>query len=188
MLIRAALLSCALLAACAAPGAGRPAAMPVLPVLSPASYGRSAQLEQVLHAAFGAQEASLQCIVGITPQRLTVLGLTALGQRVFSLEYDGTALKAERSPLAPDQVQPERILADLQFALWPLSALQAATTGSPWKVSEPRPGLRRLAYGEQLVAELHRADQAGIGVPARLWLSALRDGYALDIETREAAP
>lgn len=157
-------------------------AAPSFPLLSPASYGRSASFEQLLYAAHGDQEASLQCLVTISPERIVVIGLTAMGQRVFSLDYDGSTLRAERSAFAPDRVQPQRILADLQFALWPLPALETALAGSPWRVSEPRPGLRRLRHGPVLVAELHRAGAE------RFWLSQLRDGYALEIQQREVAP
>ncbi len=152
------------------------------PMLTPASFGRSAQLDQVLHAAYGDQEASIQCLVTITPQRISMVGLTALGQRIFTLEYDGTALQAERASFAPDRVQPQRILADLQLALWPLDALQAATAAGPWRVTEPRPGLRRLRREGVLIAEVHRADAT------RLWLTQLRDGYSLDISSREVGP
>lgn len=179
------LLAAAALCGCAtAPTTVQPvtAADSAFPLLAPASFGRSAQFEQVLHAAYGPQEATIQCVVTITPQRLSVLGLTALGQRVFTLEYDGIALTGERSSFAPPQVQPQRVLADIQFALWPLAALQAATAGGDWRVTEPRPGLRRLARGETLVAEVHRAGDD------RLWLAQLRDGYTLDITTRETAP
>lgn len=165
---------------------GAEAVSPPFAPLSPASYGGSVQLEQVLHAAYGARESTLQCFVDISPERLTVVGVTALGQRVFSIEFDGNTLKAERAPFAPAQVSPERILGDLQFAFWPLAAVQAAVANSDWRISEPRSGLRRLQHGDTLVAETHHS--AGNGIPARLWLTNLRDGYTLDIETRVPGP
>jgi hypothetical protein len=151
-------------------------------MLAPASFGRSAQFEQLLHAAHGAQDASLLCMVTITPQQITVLGLTAMGQRVFTLSYDGSELRAERSSFAPERIQPQRILADIQLALWPLAALQAATADSDWQIVEPRPGLRRLLRQQTLESEVHQ------GEPGRLWLVNLREAYSLDITTREISP
>lgn len=174
-----AVLLAALLSACASvPAAIAPGEFPLLP---PASYGRSVQLQQVLHAAYGGNEGSLQCVVDIGPERVLVVGLTAAGQRVFRISWDGTRIEAERSPMAPDAIQPQRILSDLQLALWPLAALQSAA-GEDWQVSEPRPGVRRLRQGGAIVSEVH---DAGGG---RLWLVSLRHGYTLDVTSTELAP
>lgn len=167
----------------AAPGAL--AAPPAFPLLSPASFGGTARLEQVLHAAYGETEMSLVCHVSVDPAQLTVLGTTALGQRVFSLSYDGRTLKSERSSFAPKELQPERIVADLQLAFWPAAALKAALAGSGWSLTEPRPGLRRLARDGRIWSETHAAGAEA--PPGRLWLVNLAYGYSIDIQTRPYA-
>lgn len=171
---------CALAAGCAAaPTAGpAPATLPLLP---PASLQASRSVEQILHAAYGAGDATLQCVVEVTPQRLQVVGLTALGQRVFTLVQDGAGVSAEASAYAPAFIDPHRIVADMQLAYWPLAALQSAAPPGV-RVSEPRDGVRRLERDGRLVAEVHFADADPWN--GRLWLANFEFGYSLDIESR----
>jgi hypothetical protein len=168
-----------LLAGCASSGGTLPP-VPALAPLTPASFGGSVQVEQTLSAAYGDRESTLTCVLDVSPQKLTVVGLTATGQRVFTLSYDGVSVTAQRSVFAPKEIAPERILADLQFAFWPLAALQGV--GNGWDVSEPREGLRRIRYAGRLVAETHRLGSGAF--PERLWLSNFAYGYALDIRSR----
>lgn len=183
-----------LLAACANGPATRPAtgAATTLPLLPPASLGAPLQAQQILHAAYGSDEATLQCVVETDATLLSIVCLTALGQRVFTLTYDGHELKALRAPFAPDSIDPQHIVADLQLAYWPLAALQPAWQGAGYGVSEPRPGLRRVVRDGRLFAEVHSAAPAlsnghGAAWSARVWLVNFAYGYALDIETQVAA-
>ena len=78
--------------------------------------------------------------------------------RLFTVSWDGTAVSAQKSAFVPDDVDPERVLADMQLALWPLPAVQAgfrARQGST--VSEPFAGVRRMRRGDALIAEVHYA-------------------------------
>src|SRR3546814_3823509 len=113
----AAVAACALLPACAslAPADEAASTSPPLPLLSPASLGASLQAEQVLHVAYGSDEHSLQCVVRDDAKSLSLICLTGMGQRVFTLDYDGSDLKTWRAPFAPDAIDPQRIVADLQL-------------------------------------------------------------------------
>ncbi|HEY9547675.1 MAG TPA: DUF3261 domain-containing protein [Solimonas sp.] len=184
----AAVAACALLPACAslAPADDAASTSPPLPLLSPASLGASLQAEQVLHVAYGSDEHSLQCVVRDDAKSLSLICLTGMGQRVFTLDYDGSDLKTWRAPFAPDAIDPQRIVADLQFAYWPLPALKSAWQIGETQVIEPRPGLRRLIHGDRIVAEVHSATADRF--PARLWLVNFVYGYPLDIDSQMLAP
>ena len=178
----------ALLAACANGPTRDTAPQDALPLLTPASAGNAVQVQQLLHAAYKHDESTLQCVVSNDLRTLSLVCLTAMGQRVFTLDWDGAQLKATRAPFAPSSIDPQRIVSDLQLAYWPLAALQDAWRASGAEVSEPRPGLRRLTRGGQLVAEVHQgqaADNEG-DWPARLWLANFAYGYSLDMESQDA--
>lgn len=155
-----------------------------MPLLAPATLGSTRSVEQILHAAYGEREATLQCIVQIDGAHLRVVGVTALGQRVFTIEHDGTSIRAERSPFAPEQLRPEAILADIQLAYWPLAVLQAAAPPGT-RVVEPRAGQRRLLRDGALIAEVHYADADPWN--GRLWLVNAEHGYSLDIRSQPLA-
>jgi hypothetical protein len=157
-------------------------APPSPPLLPPASLGRSVEALQVIHGAHGAQELAFQCVVEVRPQLLTVIGLSAQGQRVFSLRHDGEKLESESTAAAPAGLDPRRVLVDLQLALWPIAALKQSFAGTGWELSEPAPGTRRLRREGRLVAEVHYSgDDAWRG---RSWLSNFESGYSLSIESR----
>lgn len=172
------LLLMLLLCACAAPL--RQASPELLPLLPPAALGSAHQSRQIVHAAFGERELSVQCILTVDAGQVSVIGLSALGQRLFALHYDGTTMRVEQSPLLPAELPVQRLLSDLQLTYWPLTAWQSALAGSPWQVSEPLPGTRRLHHRQQLVAEIHMPDDNPW--QGRLWLSNFQFGYSLSID------
>lgn len=150
---------------------------PEFPLLPPSSFGGSLQVTQVLRAAYGGEESSLQAVVQISPQLLQLTGLSALGQRLFIVQYDGQTLQ---SPVA--EVPARRIVTDLQFAFWPLAPLIEAVAGTDWKLSEPEQGLRRLYWNSRLAAEA-RTLQTGTPLPRQVWLSNFAQDYSLDIRS-----
>lgn len=158
---------------------------PVLPLQTPASLGRSLQAEQQLGAAYGRRSSTLRCLVSVDPTSIDVIAVTAMGQRVFRLRYDGTTLDAERSVFAPEQIDPAHILADLQLAFWPTDVIAGAAADVGMQLQTPRTGLRRLLDGDYIVAEVHDTDDDPWN--GRLWLVNLRNDYTLDITTTVAA-
>jgi hypothetical protein len=180
LLLATALSSCSLLSA-------RSPLPPGLPLLAPAALGAPRAASQTLNVAFGKQELDLQTAVQANSQALTLIALGPLGQRAFTLVYDGRMVKSDITPEAaaalPKQFPPERVLADLQLALWPLAAWQARLAGGDWQLSEPQPGLRRLRWRGQLVAEVH-SDMPGDPWNGQLWLSNLAYGYTLTIRSQ----
>jgi hypothetical protein len=157
----------------------------VWPPLSPSSLAATRTAQQVLRVAFGDRQATLNCVVAVTPHSITVIGTTAAGMRAFTVKYDGISVQAQNHlPLqsAADLPPPERLLNDLQLVHWPLEALQRQFAGSEWAISEPYRGTRRLERSGRLVAEVHYTDtDAWSGMS---WLANLESGYTLGIESK----
>ncbi|WP_420465957.1 DUF3261 domain-containing protein [Panacagrimonas sp.] len=152
------------------------------PLLTPASLERTVSVLQIVHGAFHERDLVFQCVVDVDPQRLSIVGLSAQGQRWFSLRDDGRGLEAESTVQAPGVLDPRRVVADLQLALWPLAALQNAFAGSAWEVSQPAPATRRLRRQGRLISEVRYA--SADPWQGTLWLSNFESGYALTIESR----
>jgi hypothetical protein len=170
-----------LLASCThAPKRADPTGMAQVPLASPdALAARSAS--QVIHAVYGARVVVLRTAIQLDSSGLRVVGVTATGQRLFTARWDGKTVSAEKSAFVPDSVDPQRVLADMQLALWPLASVQAAFAGAGLEVSEPFAGVRRLRRGDALIAEVHYATAdpwAG-----RLWLANFEFDYSLTIDT-----
>ena len=98
------------------------------------------------------------------------------GGQVLARCTAGTRLQVSRSPWAPAELMPERILSDLQLALWPSAAVAAAALPPGWTLAEG-PGWRELQGAEAVVAIGYPGDGQSrrpahcAGPPAR-WLHA----------------
>lgn len=169
-----------LLAGCVSGPRSVPTTQDSWPLLSPASLMKSQQVSQVLRGDYGDTTFSLRAVVTVDAQQLTVIGVTSMGMRAFTLKYDGKNLSEERAPQVPDALQARSLLNDLQLAFWPLPALQQAWQASGGEVSEPYPGTRRLKRAGALLAEVHYATDAWNG---RVWLRHFDYPYSLYIES-----
>lgn len=150
------------------------------PLLAPDTLGGSRDTQQILRAAFGEHEASLRSVVRVSPERIQMVMLTAMGQRAMSVEWNGRDWKVETAPMVPSAMRPEWLVADMQLALWPLATLQAAYKPAGWDVTEPGGGVRRLRHDGKLVAEVAYADADPWH--GRYWISNFRYGYALSVQ------
>jgi hypothetical protein len=160
----------------------RPAQELVWHPLAPASLGASRTVTQVLRAAFADREITLNCVVTVDSQSMTIIGLTAIGARVFTLKFDGTTMEVHAAITLPPQFKPERLLEDVQLAYWNLATLQSALAGTDWQVSEPAERTRRLKRAGRLIAEVHYADADPW--TGKLWLANFASGYSLSIESK----
>lgn len=159
---------------------------PAPPLLTPASLGGARAASQVLHVQYGKGAFTLQCALQADAGAVILIAIGALGQRAFSLHYDGVKLDAQASPYAPQGLPPERVLSDVQLALWPLPAWQERLRGSDWTISEPAPGTRELFFRRQLVS---RVDYAGADPwRARVKLQNLALNYSIGIEPQAMSP
>lgn len=173
-----------MLSACASAPMQQADPSQLLPVLPADSLGQSRSAQQIVRAAFADNEATMQCVVEVTPQRMSVVALNAMGLRLFSVVVEDGQTTVERSPGVPEQVQPERILSDIQFAFWPLAKLQQAYRGTAWQVSEPFAATRRLKRDGRLIAEVHYAQPGKNPWSGRLWLSNYQFGYSLAVTSQ----
>jgi hypothetical protein len=181
----AVIAACALLAAtgCTATKSAAPRAPTAagFAPLSPRTLGADHRAQQVLRAAFASQELTLTSVVDVRGDELNVVGVTATGQRVFTLRLSGTTLNVDARDTA-SALPPQQLLNDLQLAYWPLAELRRAFAGSIWRVKELDAYTRRLYRDEKLVAEVHYADADPWN--GRFWLVNFQFGYSLAIESR----
>lgn len=171
--------ACALVAGLAgcATVAPKPAEAPLLR-LSPASLGRTLNLQQQITVQYpspqGEQTREMLALLEADADH-TRLAAMAGNQVLARIDWDGHDLRVTRSPWAPPELKPERILSDMQLSLWPVPAIQAALP-SGWRV-EATDGGRQLRAGSEVVAEVRYPDATTTLFTQR------RDGYRLTIRT-----
>jgi len=171
------------MAGCATTGAPNaaerpnPAQAPLLR-LSPASLGRTLSLEQQITVQYpspqGEQTRDMLALLEADAAH-TRLAAMAGNQVLARIDWDGHDLRVTRSPWAPPELKPERILSDMQLSLWPVAAIQAALPAG-WRI-DATGGMRQLRAGAEVVAEIRYPDAATTLFTQR------RDGYRLTIRT-----
>ncbi len=190
--MRMALISCvtgALLAGGCAhtrapPTAAAPPAAAMPKLASPGAVSPRAA-NQVVRAIYGARALTLRTAIAIDAHAMTVVGITATGQRLFTLGWNGTEVTADKSGFVPPSFDPARMLADMQLALWPLAAIDPGLRAVGLQASEPFPGVRRLRRGDQLIAEVHYATTDPWN--GRMWFVNFEFDYSLTIDTTPAS-
>lgn len=165
-----------LLAGCATAPAPASDAAPVLR-LSPASLGRELQAQQQLAVTARGQARRVDVLLEVDAAAVR-LALVTFGQTAARLSWDGTTLTEDRAAWLPAVVSGERILSDLQLALWPEASVRAALPAG-WFLDAD-------AQGRTLRQRTVPVVTVAYPSPGRILLDQRHDGYQLVIDSREA--
>ena len=153
---------------------------PPLLQIPPAALGRERTLEQRVVFERQSERMSFESVLEIDAERLRMVA-TAMGLRLFSLDYDGHAIEQGAGLPMPRGLPPEWVVDDTLFVLAPTAALDAALPES-WRL-EDSGRQRRVFLGERLIVEVRRDSDDPDNGHAELIQHAL--GYRLSIDTRE---
>lgn len=157
-----------------------PEAAPELPLLPPADYGESVLLKQTLSMTWQQRQQQMLVVAELRPQRLRIVLLSALGQRLATLSYDGVRLESQLD-VAGLELPLKQILAQMQLSLWPEAVIRrhfSSTDG--WSLSVEG-GVRTAAYNNHALYRVqYQQDQ--------IQLDHLRLEYSVTIKTLERQP
>ncbi|MGL6289727.1 MAG: DUF3261 domain-containing protein [Silanimonas sp.] len=120
--------------------------------LSPRDLEAPVALQQRLVIERGGQSQAFDALLEADANGLQLV-VQAMGQTAMTLRWDGRRLNEQRADWLPPQVDGARVLQDLQFALWPLEALQRAAPQG-WHVVE-QGDVREVFIGDRLVVGIH---------------------------------
>lgn len=149
----------------------RPAAPPALPLLPPAALGLQWQLTQSVMVECWSKDCSQQAqpllaAWSVQDGRMVMAGLTATGQTLMTLSYDGVNFSDYYSPLLSVKMPGRQILALVQLAYWPEPVIAAQLRGGPWRLAVDGK-LRRLFYrGRPMIDIQITGDQPMTGAEA----------------------
>jgi hypothetical protein len=122
--------------------------MPLAPPIAPAR-----RVVQQITAHWAARQETMLCVLELDKQHIAMAGLSNDGLSLFNLSYNGKTLNVDKSPLLPDSVSPEFIIADLQLVYWPVAELQKILPGA-WRLVATK-SQRSLYYQEQKIVEVN---------------------------------
>lgn len=82
------------------------------------------------------EEHQLLAQIEIENDTLTMIGLSALGNRLFSVIYANGELTQQSSPLITRAIAPEYMLADFLLCYWSIDLLEARLAGTTLRVQQ----------------------------------------------------
>lgn len=129
-----------------------------IPFLSPASLGQVVQ--QDWHLQIGSGPDKLPVALSVTSERCALAAFTPFGGVLYSASYDGQDVTVTRAPFyqGPD---PEQLLVQMQWAIWPRSELAQITSKSSLEVDE-QPSWRLIRYNARPVAKVYYLEREGL--------------------------
>ena len=130
----------------------------VLPILSPDSLGQSLVALQKVSGERAGSHYTMLFQVEVDQQRLVLVGSSATGNSLFSVEYKQGALNSNVSPLLPAQLDPRYVLGDFQLVFWPASAINQQLIGSDYRLVD-HPLRRELWQAEELLIAIDYSEQ-----------------------------
>lgn len=161
---------------------------PVALDLAPAGFGGSVVMDQMVTGSFQGQSRSMRVRVEISPERLSMIGLNHFGVPLFTLTHDGAHLDATMTGGNGLPVDPRYVLADFQFAFWPVEALRPALAPRGLVLEVGPDGARRLFDQDGLLlARTSGAPADAMGAPVpELVVTRIMPPYELLIRTHGA--
>lgn len=142
--------------------------------------------QQLLSAHSKGGQHQLLTVLEADGHRLTLVGLTPSGIRLFRLSYDGKEIETEQlSSLLGGAALPPvaQVLADVMLSYWPIAAWQPQLPKG-WRL-EDEGMVRRLTDPDgKLVSEIHYRQIAGEREPVRL----IQHAFDYQLQMEKLAP
>lgn len=92
--------------------------------LPPAGIRPAVSSQQLLTGSFNGQTQSLLVMLNADAHKVTLVGLSSVGIRLFLATYDETGIHTEQSIVVPQLPPASQVLADVMLSHWPISAWQ----------------------------------------------------------------
>jgi hypothetical protein len=161
---------------CALPGDGRYCLRSTAP-MEPFDAVQSVTIE-----AQGRQ-TTLIATLEVDKSGIRMAGLTPLGQKLVTVEYDNESVRAEHHIEAARPLDPALLLALLQLALWPESEVAAGLV-SPLRLASAG-NSREIVAGDRVVLTIER--DGNVPPYRELRIKSSSFGFALMIRTVSSA-
>jgi len=113
------------------------------------------QATQVLTMERNGESLSTTLILALSDSETTIVALSPIGHRLFSIKYTGDGLILQQAT-QDIQLPAAHIVSMVQYAYWPVSRLHPASTGK-WHL-ESSENTRKLLYKNRLITKFELSD------------------------------
>ncbi len=155
-----------------------------MPLPKVQALGESFTATQELVGNYQGKENQLLFQLESNESKLVMVGLTNIGHRLITLEYQQDKLTAELSPLLPDQLKANYLLSDFLLAFSNIKAIRSAFNGSAYRIADHAQNgtYTRIIYNKSKPIIEIKYDHVDPW-QAKVQLKHLVYGYSLQIKT-----
>lgn len=126
------------------------------------------QRDQLLAATVDGFTHQLQTALDVADGKITLVGLSPVGARLFKVVYSEEEISAEQLIPLADLPPPSQVLADIMLGYWPIQAWQPLLPKG-WSLRDDTPAVRTLRDAEEnVVEEIFYLRQNGRREPVRI--------------------
>ncbi|MCE9650888.1 MAG: DUF3261 domain-containing protein [Parvibaculum sp.] len=147
-------------------------------------FGENVDAVQLVQARYRDRHQAFQSMIETGGQRFTVLMTVPSGPRIMRVDWGAGSVTARKETIAPANLSPERMLADLMLIYAPSDVLRTAISGGTFVVMDE--SMRKvLRDGREIVAVTRPGGDSWEG---HATLVNFAYDYALDIQSHRIAP
>ena len=148
-----------------------------------ADLGRNIVAIQLITVHAYGQTFVLEVNLSVTPERVTLVGLDAIGRRAITITWTDQNVSAETAPWVPETLRPGSMLADIIVIYWPEAAVRAALPAGGELLQEPRG--RTIRVNGKDVFRVDYGWAAGGRWNGTLRYSNFAWGYEIEVQSSE---
>lgn len=150
----------------------------------PADLGRDVDAVQLVSVSRDSAAFTIEVRLSVRAQQLRFVAQDMIGQRLMTVQWNGTDVVEERSPNLPVFVVPKGLLADLVAICWPENVVRQALESSGSTLSTQNDERIILAGGRETMRAMR---SWGPQAPwtGRLSYRNVRAGYTVDVQSVE---
>ncbi|MCX8601113.1 MULTISPECIES: DUF3261 domain-containing protein [unclassified Gilliamella] len=141
--------------------------------------------QQLLKFKYNDQEHSLIILLDAKDDQLKVIGLSALGIRLFELSYTGKSIKTKQNIFIKQLPPPEQVLSDILLSILPLKQWQAVLPQG-WKLIDNNYHRQLIDDQQNIIIDIsyNQTTSNQIRKPTQIKHNIF--GYQISIQSMEA--
>lgn len=153
--------------------------------IRPGDLGRTVEAIQLVSVRRGQEALFFEIRISVTRDRLILVALDSLGQRLMTMRWTADGVVSEKAPTLPAVVSPERLLLDLVAILWPQQVVAQALARIGASLTVQARGRTISIKGREVLRARSGWEQGAAWTGELSYLNVSR-GYTVDVRSREA--
>lgn len=140
--------------------------------------------QQLLKFKYNDQENSIITLVDVNDNQLKVVGLSALGIRLFEIEYNGELINSKNNIFVKELPPPEQVLSDIMLSILPISEWQTVLPQG-WQLVD-RDLHRTLSDDkQQIIVDITYTEKASKHIRKPIQIEHHIFGYQITIQSMD---